>query len=138
MMELISLDTLIKVYKEYSKDSYSTCSEVDIKELVEYCENVKSYLHSVHSTDIEFYKGMLEHDNFLDRMVTILYIFDNISDVKKYVPLVKNNPDYKLVRWRLFNKTIKPNREAQEQAYYEVFKNEILAKKREDILNQIL
>ena len=138
-MELIPLDTLIKVYKVYSSDDvlgHSRSSE--IKELVDYCDSVQSYLHSVHSTDLEFYKGMIEHDNFLDRMVTFLYIFDNISGgILKHMnfsTIVRNNPDYKLVK-ELMNR---PNREAQEQAYYEVFKKEILAKKREDILNQIL
>jgi len=55
-MELIPLDTLIKVYKVYGTDDvlgHSRSSE--IKELVDYCDTVQSYLHSVHSTDLEFY-----------------------------------------------------------------------------------
>ena len=141
-MKLISLDTLIKVYKVYGNDVASLIDFAndrvtgEIKELVDYCDNVKSYLHSVHSTDVEFYKSMLEHDNFLDRMVTLLYMIDNIPDFTKFKPILKDSADFKLVRHLKIR--FAPNKESLEQAYYEVFKNEIIANKRECVLNQIL
>ena len=141
-MKLISLDTLIKVYKVYGTDVASLIDFAndrvtgEIKELVDYCDNVKSYLHSVHSTDVEFYKSMLEHDNFLDRMVTLLYMIDNIPDFTKFKPILKDSADFKLVRHLKIR--FAPNKESLEQAYYEVFKNEIIANKRECVLNQIL
>jgi hypothetical protein len=158
-MELISLDTLIKVYKVYGNDvAYLIDFANDrvtgeIKELVDYCDNVKSYLHSVHSTDLEFYKSMLEHDNFLDRMVTLLYMIDkvyyefvtngnlNTPDFTKFKNILKDSADFKLVRrikLELNPFMVAANKESLEQAYYEVFKKEILAKKREYVLNQIL
>jgi hypothetical protein len=141
-MKLISLDTLIKVYKVYA-DVADVADVADratgeIKELVDYCDNVKSYLHSVRSTDLEFYKGMLEHDNFLDRMVTLLYITDNIKDFTKFKPILKDNADFKLVRHFGLTAFSALPKESLEQAYYGVFKNEIIANKREDVLNQIL
>lgn len=141
-MKLISLDTLIKVYKVYGNDVASLIDFAndrvtgEIKELVDYCDNVKSYLHSVHSTDVEFYKSMLEHDNFLDRMVTLLYMIDNIPDFTKFKPILKDSADFKLVRHLKIR--FYPNKESLEHAYYEVFKNEIIANKRECVLNQIL
>lgn len=135
-MELIDLDTLIKVYEEYSFIPNRNRSD-DVKELVEYCNSVKDYIYSIRTDSIEFYEDMLTHDNFLDRMVTLLYMFDNfdnISDMKRYKHIVDNNLDYILIK-KINNKLV---RYELEEAYYNTFKNEIISKKRNDILNQIL
>ncbi len=128
-MELIDLDTIIKVYEEYSFIPNRHRSN-DVKELVEYCYSVKDYLNTLH---IEFYEDILTHDNFLDRMVTILYILELPYHIK-FKHQIDNNMDYILIR-KINNKV---DRSELEEAYYNIFKNEIISKKRNDILNQIL